>query len=264
MTMLNNGELPSSDLVLRPLEYTGLLGAPDFWRYPPFFNEDGSLPEPPMPNIVSLYSSAPHMGKSTFADYLTGAIAARGIRAVRMSFADPLRELCGSALKAIGYTQTEARYILREAKDVSQLSTLGVLQRAQYARDAFGGREAGELRDMFCGRDLLIGVGDGCRSIMGEDVWCNALLKRIRAENLPKHAFVVIDDMRRTNEYEFLGQLNAIMCQIVRPALPDVEFNSVEGQLDGRAFEHTFLNKGTEKDLYNEAKAFADMLVRSC
>lgn len=104
-------------------------------------------------------------GKSTIATFLE-----REYGAVRYSLANPLKEI---AKKTLDFTDDQL-YGLQSSKD------------------------AIDERYGFSPRWFLQRLGtEGCRGVMGDDVWVNALLRRIRADG-PKYA--VVEDVRFCNE----------------------------------------------------------------
>lgn len=117
-----------------------------------------------MPLVIGLCGPA-GAGKSSIAEYLEDVYGAK-----RYSLAEPLKEI---AARALDFTH-EQLYGTQEQK------------------------EAVDPRYGFSPRWFLQKLGtDGCRAVLGADLWVSTLLRRIRDE-APKYA--VVEDVRFPNE----------------------------------------------------------------
>ena len=123
-----------------------------------------------IPRIIGLYSSSPQAGKTTIANLLAGH------NYVRVSFADPLREMLIPLLTTLGYSETAARHRLTEAKHLT-IPELGVTP-----------------------RHLLQTLGtEWGRSCVHPEVWLKTWQARVDRLLAEGHN-VVTDDVRFPNE----------------------------------------------------------------
>lgn len=124
-----------------------------------------------MPIVIGLCGPA-GAGKSTIAEYLQDVYGAK-----RYSLAEPLKDI---AARTLDFTH-EQLYGTQSQK------------------------EAIDPRYGFSPRWFLQKLGtDGCRGVLGSDIWVNALLRRIRTE-APKYA--VVEDVRFPNEADAIRGL---------------------------------------------------------
>lgn len=135
--------------------------------------------------IIALFG-APGAGKDTVGKILVEQYAYR-----RVAFADKVREL---ALKLCGSSIVDAG--------------LGNYMKLRDAVDAFGWDVKRDSEDV---RKILERVGDGCREVLGSDIWINQLgMELITGGNL------VVTDMRKYNEMRTLDFFGAKFWCITR------------------------------------------------
>jgi len=229
----------------------GATTAPAGAAFPPFGGKGVNLPQPPLPRIVAFYSPAPQMGKSTASKELKRILEARGHKVAIVSFADPLRSVAAEAIMAItGCSLASAVHTITDAKDMPI---------------PYMSRNGASFDYVWTGRDVLIGVGDGSRTHIGEDVWCNAFENRVRqfaASGVPKGSFVICDDMRRENEFDLIENLGGATVRVTRPGREEgTPSAKVEGLLEDRLFDFG-IHAATVPALHGEIKMLADVLMR--
>ena len=94
---------------------------------------------------------------------------------------------------------------------------------------------------VLCGksvRHLLQTLGtDWGRHMVGDNIWLDAVDRRLRSvEAMGGRKFVVIDDLRFQNEYEWLRERDALIVRIERPQLPRAP-RMHESEMDWPHFE---------------------------
>ena len=94
--------------------------------------------------------------------------------------------------------------------------------------------------------DYMIRLGQGCRDILGEDVWINQVLPEIGSDDK-----VVISDVRQPNEYDTIKERGGVIWHVVRSG---IERRGMDGLLDGRVFDAVIYNDGTLEDLREAVK----------
>lgn len=166
--------------------------------------------------LIALSSDEPAQGKTTMARVLNEE---KGYRSV--SFATPIKEMTKGFLMGIGMTPCEAgEYIYGSQKE-----------------DKVEGYE-------FTGRGLQIAIGEAFRELDPE-VWTKVAQRRIR--KLHESGFhVVVDDMRRRNEYASLRGMGATMVHIHTDdvPVPQIEHRGTEGNITAEDADYTIRNTG--------------------
>lgn len=102
------------------------------------------------------------------------------------------------------------------------------------------------------GREFLVEIGDGMRRFAREDCWVrvNEVLRR---RGLSGGYDVIVDDIRKENEYDSLSAVDAIMIKVVRPSKTG-NTNMLEGRLEARAWQHTIVNDGSLSQLREKVR----------
>lgn len=181
--------------------------------------------------VIAFYSARHGSGKSTACAFLKEQLEAAGHTVEVLSFAAPLREFCKALIVAQypNTTNDAAKWLLTEGKDDYIFEGWTVAPREHY----------------------LIPVGEAARATFGEDFWCDKLLEAI--EKSPAE-FILIDDMRRPNEYAALHELGAQMVLVIRPCdhTKGGGRSRIEGELANYAFPHIVVNYGGLEDLDDE------------
>lgn len=170
------------------------------------------------PALVALYSPAPRSGKSTVAAHLD---AAHGY-AVH-SFAAPLKRMAEALLASTGYLDEVHADISSGCLKDSPIPDLGIT-----------------------GRGIQVLLGEAFREKVAPDFWVKVLARRI-ANQCGLGRPIVIDDLRRPNEYEWLRKAGAKIIKVVRPDTP--RFVQGEGLLDHCRFDWTITNDGSLRQL---------------
>lgn len=84
-------------------------------------------------------------------------------------------------------------------------------------------------------RELLIGIGDGLRKSVSEDIW-------IKLINMPKNRNIIVTDLRYPNEAEFIRSLGGIVVKINRNPSEEIE---TESSVDDVVPDRVIENNGT-------------------
>lgn len=177
-----------------------------------------SIPDPP---VIGLYSAAPESGKTTVANYL----AQHGY--IRVSFADPIKEMTEVLLRQLGFDEEAAARAVRYAKG-SVVPELGLTV-----------------------RQLLQTLGtEWGRTCLHPDVWVMAWSRRTH-KLLAEGYRVVCDDVRRPNEASAIRIHGGELWRIHRPGVVRTTTHVSEGSLDTYPDFHAhFINNGTLADLH--------------
>lgn len=128
------------------------------------------------PYLIGIYSPAPRCGKTTLAGLLV-----RDHGYTCMSFADPLRAVLRTLLQQFNVSDTRIDSYLKNKEEI--IPELGVSMR--YLLRTFG-TEWG-------------------RNFVDENIWTNCMQSRITPYDAP--AYVVIDDLRFEDEFDFIKRL---------------------------------------------------------
>lgn len=144
-----------------------------------------------LPNIY--ISANKRSGKTTIANFLEKEFGYK-----RMSFANPLKEVSAILIKQLTRTPLSIDEIIKAFDD------------GTFPKD-----EAVTIEDVtfWSGiRPILQGLGDGCREVISDDVWIEALLNK-----MPENQPVVIDDCRYPNEGRLLKEKGFMGIHISNP-----------------------------------------------
>ena len=175
--------------------------------------------------VIGLYSPRPQSGKSTLADEveLYTTCGASHMSAFRYNFAGPLKRIAHQVI-------AELRPEL-EHEDVSAY--------------LYGDAKDTDVIPGITGRDIMVQTGTHLgRGTFGENVWTDALARRLEAMK-DKEALIVVDDVRFLNEYNLLREYGALMVKVIRPdAAP---YGAMEGLLEGCQFDMAIINDGTKE-----------------
>lgn len=171
--------------------------------------------------IIALFGP-PGAGKDT-----VGKILVEEFQYRRVAFADKVRELAlklhGSDIIDIGYGD---KFHLRTCVE------------------AYGWERV--KRDCPDAREILERVGDGCREVLGDTVWINAVW-----HDVITGGGVVITDMRKENEYEALLDIDAQFWLITREGCKKRPFDEWEPEWAYDAIE----NDGTLEELRKKVRS---------
>lgn len=168
--------------------------------------------------IIGLYSPAAQSGKTTIAKFLQE----RGY--TRLPFAQPMRDMLSVMLSDLGYSEEHIAHHLYVDKE-AVVAELGV-----------------------SARHLLRTLGtEWGRECVSPSVWLDVWLAKAR-----RKSFVVVDDVRFTNEAELIRLLGGEVWRITRPGVVRNTEHASEGGLD--EWEHftcDIVNSGSISDLLN-------------
>ena len=168
--------------------------------------------------IIGIYSPAAQSGKTTVATFLQE----RGY--CRLPFAQPMRDMLSSMLSHLGYSEELIAHHLNVDKE-AVLPELGV-----------------------SARHLLRTLGtEWGRECVSPTVWLDVWLAKAR-----RKSFVVVDDVRFTNEAELIHTLGGEVWRITRPGVVRTTGHASEGGLDTwTKFTCDIVNSGSISDLLN-------------
>ena len=168
--------------------------------------------------IIGICSPAAQSGKTTVATYLQE----RGY--YRLPFAQPMRDMLSAMLSSLGYSKELISHHLYVDKE-AVLPELGV-----------------------SARHLLRTLGtEWGRECVSPSVWLDVWLAKAR-----RKSFVVVDDVRFTNEAELIRLLGGEVWRITRPGIVRTTEHASEGGLDTwPEFTCDIVNAGTISDLLN-------------
>lgn len=169
--------------------------------------------------IIALFG-APGAGKDTVGKILVEQYAYR-----RVAFADKVREL---ALKICGSTIVDAG--------------LGNYMKLRDAVEAFGWDVKRNSEDV---RKILERIGDGCREVLGPDLWLNQV-----AMDLMSGESIVVTDMRKHNEMRVLSFYDAKCWHITRDGCVKRPFDEWQPEWATATIE----NNGTVEELAAKVK----------
>lgn len=178
------------------------------------------------PRLIGLYSPVPQSGKSTVARFLSDEYGY-----VRVSFADPLRELEELFYKLIGATglyMDDKEAAIENMAGIPNVTRRKVLQ--------------------------TLGTEWG-RTCIHPEVWVRAALLKI-GELFDAGESVVIDDVRFVNEYTAIRQLGGEVWTVHRPQteVPPSAKHVSEGALDGYLSDRYLRNDSTVTQLLARAE----------
>ena len=101
-------------------------------------------------------------------------------------------------------------------------------------------------------RTALQTIGDGCRKILGEDIWIQALFKK-----MDEDIVYIISDIRYVNEVEVFEKTGPIL-RLEREDKDDNHISEID--LDEYSFEVVIDNKGSLEELFGKLDQFYDNL----
>ena len=164
--------------------------------------------------VIGLYSPAPGCGKSHVAEYM---VKYRG--AVKMSFAEPIKNMVGNVLTSCGVSGDEIWPHLYGSKKKEPVQYVGIST-----------------------REMMDGFGMFAREQFGADFWLNIFKARLHDSNAD---LIVIDDLRLPNEWNVCTE----RWRIERPGVPTPQGLKAEGHLERHRPDHTIINDGTVMQL---------------
>lgn len=179
--------------------------------------------------LIALYAPRPQSGKSEVAKAL---VARRGY--VRVKFADPFRKALVGILEDAGATDKLIEEMVEGSLKESPIPHLGVSV-----------------------RDLLMAIGEGGRQL-NPNLWALIAEHRIRGL-LDQGRKVVVDDLRRPNEYETVLRLGGRPVRVSRPGVFSTSTQN-EGLLESYPMP-TFENNGSLDELWACAHRLPELLT---
>lgn len=174
-----------------------------------------------LPPVIGLYSPAPQSGKTTVANYLTR----HGF--IRISFAEPIKEMTIVLLRQMGMTKSEAKHAVYNDKTI-RVPEIGLTV-----------RQVLQTLGTEYGRDYL-----------HPEIWVMSWRRRV-TEALDAGHHVVTDDVRAFNEAYAIRNLDGQLWYIDRPGVTRETTHTSEGALDGfEAFDFRLHNHSSITSLH--------------
>ncbi|MHB1524886.1 MAG: deoxynucleotide monophosphate kinase family protein [Candidatus Dormibacteria bacterium] len=148
-----------------------------------------------------------------------------------------------------------ARVALADALRV--LAPLADLELAKRLQDHDGEWERAKAGDPYV-REALQRIGEGCRQVLGRDVWLRALIRQLE----PGQRYV-IPDVRYRDEAVFVRSQGGVLIKVTRPGYDAAAGGHVsEHDLDDwPAWDLVVSNKGTIDELLAVADSVAEMVL---
>lgn len=175
------------------------------------------------PRVIGLYSPAPQSGKTAVAY----ALQQHGY--ISVSFAGPLKRMCGIFLSSAGYGHERIEHMLFEEKE-QKIPEFGVTPR--HLMQTLGTE---------WGRECI-------HPNVWVEVWKSSVIKW-----LDGGLNVVVDDMRFPNEWDVVKEMGGECWYITRPrANRYTTTHASEGALNQHGFDRRLINDGDLPDLYNQ------------
>jgi len=166
---------------------------------------------------------ASRVGKDTAADALCRTLGYR-----KIAFADKLKELA-----------MEADPIVIPGLRITNVD-VGHGRLAHTVRSWGGWEKAKDnVKEV---RPFLERLGDGCRKVFGEDFWIEQALSEVDG-----HHKVVVSDVRKRNEAEYIKELGGKLIRIDRPGFAARDFEWELTDYDG--WDAVITNAGSIQDL---------------
>lgn len=177
------------------------------------------------PRLVGIYSSHAQSGKSE----VSKTLAQVGYWSVK--FADPIKDMLRGLLASMGFR-----------KELIERMIEGDLK-----EEVIPGFTTVTPRHMM----QTMGTDWG-REAIDQDLWVKVAEAKID-RLLSLEGRIVVDDVRRPNEFEALKRRGALMIHVVRPDAPAVGSTRYEGLLDGFEFDAVIHNVGSLPELHGMA-----------
>lgn len=175
------------------------------------------------PRVIGLYSPAPQSGKTAVAY----ALQQHGY--ISVSFAGPLKRMCGIFLSSAGYGHERIEHMLFEEKE-QKIPEFGVTP-----------RQLMQTLGTEWGRECI-------HPNVWVEVWKSSVIKW-----LDGGLNVVVDDMRFPNEWDVVKEMGGECWYITRPrANRYTTTHASEGALNHHGFDRRLINDGDLPDLYNQ------------
>jgi hypothetical protein len=165
------------------------------------------------PYIIGLHG-LPGSGKDTFADTLVSSLEARGLKAVKLHFADPLRDVAEAALGSRYETQAE-----KAALDAFWNDHLA------YHSDVMDTPKENWLgAEPVTGRRILQFIGTELfRQHVHPDFWCLCMRQRIATAVAAGAHAIAIPDVRFVNEANLIRSLGGNVLRLFNSNHPPCE-----------------------------------------
>jgi hypothetical protein len=192
-----------------------------------------------MKNILIGFTGKAQSGKTTASDALEKLVKADGLEFRKISFAEPLKQLCKDWFDWDGSKEIFVQPI--------------------------GGVDGQDVVIQDKGRQLLINVGMKMREIRGT-IWADLAYKKICEINVkqPEGIVLTMDDVRFRNELHIIAKVpNSLIVNLNRPngqlSIDDIS----EKDLDDVVFENKILNNGSIEDLAKRVEEFYKIAKQS-
>lgn len=188
------------------------------------------------PPILAFYSNGRQAGKDTGAGFASEWATEHGRQAKRLGFADAGKEL---AALALGMGDTE-----------NMIKTMDM-----FKLDGGISIEVSEgLGHHITGRDFLINLMEGVRSMFGQDAWIDHVLPTLEPGMGYLPDITLISDLRFMPEVMAVGRRGGKIVEIVNPRAEEPDGRS-EGEISEGYIDYQIVNDGTLEEY--RVKVFA-------
>lgn len=190
-------------------------------------------------------------GKDTLADYIRERLGSKGFSSTKISFADPVKQICHVALE-LSFEDMNSQKGKEKLTDV-RWATLDSWISEQFPDD--------QRKDaiFLTVRDVLKMVGTQLfRNLVDKDIWARLPFK------VDNYDYVICPDTRFRNEVEAAQSANAYIVKILRPSVKNNDSHASEIELDNvpdSSFNYVMINDGTLDDVRATAHYIADKLM---
>jgi len=181
--------------------------------------------------MIIAFGHRRRVGKDVATRTLIDMLAARDIPALRVSFADGLKEICTDTFSWAGL-QGPAFYeeYPREKEEV--LPDLGLSP-----------------------RDIWIDVGNKLREVY-EDVWIDLALRQPAG----RKAVIIISDLRYPNEAAKIRAMGGVLVKVTRDVAPVSNDVADAALADYTEWDMTLINNGTKEELQSQLVSLVNIV----
>lgn len=164
-------------------------------------------------------------GKDTVAEFINGVCRDQIEQVAFVAFADPVREVCQTAL---GLTHNQLT-----RRDLKEEKVRGKLYSPREAMQKVG-------TDMF-------------RATFGEDIWVNIARDTIMSY-YGDYKYIVVTDVRFDNEAQMVKNLGGEIWHVCRDKNPLIDSHISESGIDAKYIDQLVTNDGTLEELKSKVE----------